>query len=79
MEAGDFEMLTPTGQLKELRLTMQELSVTGRVCFDHAGNYWRNRRGGLLFSQSYEGYPFPQEKQTVLDLIDEGLQVKAGM
>ena len=78
MEAGDFEMLTPTGQLKELRLTMQELSVTGRVCFDHAGNYWRNRRGGLLFSQSYEGYPFPQEKQTVLDLIDEGLKVKAG-
>jgi hypothetical protein len=78
MEAGDFGMLTPTGQLRELRLTMQELSVTGRVCFDHAGNYWRNRRGGLLFSQSYEGYPFPQEKQTVLDLIDEGLKVKAG-
>jgi len=78
MEAGDFEMLTPTGQLRELRLTMQELSVTGRVCFDHAGNYWRNRRGGLLFSQSYEGYPFPGEKQTVLDLIDEGLKVKTG-
>jgi radical SAM superfamily enzyme YgiQ (UPF0313 family) len=77
MEAGDFEMLSPTGQLRELRLTMQELSVTGRVCFDHAGNYWRNRRGGLLFSQSYEGYPFPREKQTVLDLIDEGLKVKA--
>jgi len=78
MEAGDFEMLTPTGQLRELRLTMQELSVTGRVCFDHAGNYWRNRRGGLLFSQSYEGYPFPGEKQTVLDLIEEGLKVKTG-
>jgi radical SAM superfamily enzyme YgiQ (UPF0313 family) len=78
MEAGDFEMPTPTGQLTELRLTMQALSVTGRVCFDHAGNYWRNRRGGLLFSQSYEGYLFPQEKQTVLDLIDEGLKVKAG-
>jgi radical SAM superfamily enzyme YgiQ (UPF0313 family) len=71
-----FEMLTPAEQLKELRLTMQELSVTGRVCFDHAGNYWKDRRGQLLFTHSYEGYKFPEEKQTVLDLIDEGL--KAG-
>jgi radical SAM superfamily enzyme YgiQ (UPF0313 family) len=72
---GDFEMLTPTEQLRELRLTMEELSITGRVCFDHAGNYWKNRRGGHLFSHSYEGYRFPREKQTVLALIDEGLQV----
>jgi radical SAM superfamily enzyme YgiQ (UPF0313 family) len=69
-----FTMLTPGEQLEELRLTMQELSVTGRVCFDHAGNYWRNRQGQLLFTQSYEGYKFPEEKQVVLDLIDEGLR-----
>ena len=68
-----FEMLTSRAQLTELRLTMQELSITGRVCFDHAGNHWRNRDGQLLFTQSYEGYKFPEEKQTVLDLIDEGL------
>ena len=72
---GTFEMLTPSEQLRELRLTIQALDVTGRVCFDHAGNYWKNRRGGHLFSHSYEGYPFPQAKQTILDLIDEGLQV----
>jgi len=72
---GAFEMLTPAGQLRELRLTMAELSVTGRVCFDHAGNYWKNSRGRHLFSHSYEGYRFPQEKQLVLDLIDEGLKV----
>ena len=71
---GAFEMLTAEEQLLELRLTMQELAVTGRVCFDHAGNYWKNRQGRLLFSHSYEGYKFPDEKQTVLDLIDEGLQ-----
>jgi len=70
-----FDLLTPVQQLRELRLTMQELSVTGRVCFDHAGNFWKDRRGGHLFSHSYEGYQFPQEKQTVLDLIDEGLKV----
>ncbi len=69
-----FELLTPSEQLEELRLTMQELSITGRVCFDHAGNFWRNPQGGLLFSQSYEGYQFPEEKQRVLDLIDDGLK-----
>ena len=75
---GAFEMLTPTEQLRELRLTMQELSVSGRVCFDHAGNFWKNRHGGHLFSHSYEGYRFPQEKQKVLDLIDAGLAVGGG-
>ncbi len=75
---GRFEMLTPTEQLHELRLTMQVLSVSSRVCFDHAGNYWKNRRGGHLFSHSYEGYQFPREKQKVLDLIDEGLAVGRG-
>ncbi|MCB2148336.1 MAG: radical SAM protein [Deltaproteobacteria bacterium] len=74
MEVGTFEMLTPGEQLRELRLTMQELSVNGRVCFDHAGNYWKNSQGRLLFTHSYEGYKFPEEKQTVLDLIDEGLR-----
>jgi radical SAM superfamily enzyme YgiQ (UPF0313 family) len=70
---NSFDPLTPGEQLAELRLTMQELSITGRVCFDHAGNHWRNRQGQLLFTQSYEGYKFPEEKQVVLDLIEEGL------
>jgi radical SAM superfamily enzyme YgiQ (UPF0313 family) len=69
------EMLTPAEQLRELRLTVQKLSVSSRVCFDHVGNYWKDLQGRLLFSHSYQGYQFPQEKQTVLDLIDEGLKV----
>jgi radical SAM superfamily enzyme YgiQ (UPF0313 family) len=73
MAEQTFVMLTSREQLEELRLTMQELSITGRVCFDHAGNHWRNRQGQLLFTQSYEGYKFPEEKQVVLDLIEEGL------
>jgi radical SAM superfamily enzyme YgiQ (UPF0313 family) len=76
INAQTVEMLSAGEQLRELRLTMENLSVTGRVCFDHAGNYWKNRRGALLFTHSYEGYKFPEAKQTVLDLIDEGL--KAG-
>ncbi len=74
MADGTFGRLTAAEQLLELRLTMQTLSVTSRVCFDHAGNYWKNRQGRLLFSHSYEGYQFPEEKQTVLDLIEEGLE-----
>ena len=52
---------------------MENLTFAARVCFDHAGNYWRDRNGGLLFSQSYEGYKFPEEKERVLALIEEGL------
>lgn len=76
INAQGFEMPTPAEQLRELRLTMQELTVTGRVCFDHVGNYWKDRHGRYLFSHSYEGYKFPEEKQHVIDRIDAGLAVK---
>lgn len=73
LERGEMQMLSPREQLLELQLMMSELTVNSRVCFDHAGNYWKNRRGGLLFSQEYEGYKFPEEKSKVLELIAEGL------
>jgi len=60
--------------LSELRLMMEHLNVTSKLCFDHAANYWHNRHGELLFSQSYEGYKFPEDKSKVLELIDEGLR-----
>ncbi len=73
---GQFELLTPREQLIELKLMMEELNVTSKVCFDHAGNYWVGQHGGLLFSQSYEGYRFPDEKARVLKLIEEGIEVQ---
>ncbi len=73
-QKGDFHVLTPEEQLMELKLMVSELEVTSHVCFDHAGNYWRDRRGNLLFTHSYEGYKFPEEKQKVLDRIEEGLK-----
>jgi radical SAM superfamily enzyme YgiQ (UPF0313 family) len=72
-EAGVYQALTPHEQMRELKLMMEELNVTSRVCFDHAGNYWIDRRGRLLFTHDYEGYQFPEEKQKVLDRIEEGL------
>ena len=71
-----FVMLSPDQQLRELKLMIGHLDVTSRVCFDHAGNYWKNRNRELLFSQSYEGYKFPEEKNKVLALIDEGLKTR---
>jgi len=73
----DFESLSPVAHLHELKRMMDELNVTSKVCFDHAGNYWKDRHGNYLFSHSYEGYRFPEEKQKVLDLIEEGIAVKA--
>ncbi len=74
-DSGEFTRQSPREQLVELKIMMESLNFTSRVCFDHAGNYWRNRQGGLLFSQSYEGYKFPEEKPEVLRLIEEGLAV----
>ncbi len=62
-------------RLEELRVTIEGLDVTSRVCFDHMMNSWKNRYGGLLFHQDYEGYKFPEEKPRVLELIQEGLAV----
>ena len=73
---GTLELLSPREQLMELKQMIDMLDVTSRVCFDHAGNYWKNRSGGFLFSHSYEGYKFPEEKSAVLALIDEGLKAE---
>ncbi len=66
--------LSPIEQLLEIRTTLEALTVTSRVCFDHAGNYWTFPDGCLVLSHSYEGYPFPESKKKVLDLIDQGLK-----
>ena len=73
-QKGTLQLLTPAQQLQELRLTVQGLEVTSRLCFDHAGNYWRGSGGGLLFSHDYEGYKFPEQKEHVLALIEDGLK-----
>jgi radical SAM superfamily enzyme YgiQ (UPF0313 family) len=73
---GELRLLSAHDQLRELRLTMENLEVTSRVCFDHMANYWRNSSGGLLLSHDYEGYKFPEQKQQVLELIADGLRCR---
>jgi radical SAM superfamily enzyme YgiQ (UPF0313 family) len=74
---GAFQLLDPHEQLVELKVMLQQLDVTSRVCFDHAANYWRNPAGGLLFSHGYEGYQFPDQKAAVLALVERGLSVRS--
>jgi len=66
-------LLTPREQLLELRRMITALEVTSKVCFDHMGNHWRTAEGDLVFTHDYEGYRFPEEKETVLERIDKGL------
>ena len=74
---GRLTLLSPREVLMELKLMIETLDVTSKVCFDHAGNAWVNGKGHLLFTQSYEGYKFPEEKPRVLNLIEEGLEAQA--
>ncbi len=76
IQKGAVHLLSAEEQLRELQRMIEGLEVTSRVCFDHAGNYWRNRKGSLLFTQDYEGYKFPEEKARVLRLIEEGIEVQ---
>jgi len=78
-DSGQFQPLSPSEQLIELKLMMEELDFTSRVCFDHAGNYWRGKNGRLLLSQSYEGYQFPEQKSFVLGLLEQGIEAQRGV
>ncbi|HET58268.1 MAG TPA: radical SAM protein [Deltaproteobacteria bacterium] len=73
--SGAFTLSSPHERLEELRVMIERLDFTSRVCFDHAMNSWVDSHGGLLFSQDYEGYQFPDMKPLLLERIAEGLTV----
>ena len=72
---GEVHLLAPRDHLLEVRSLVERLEVDGRVCFDHAGNYWRGREGGHLLRLHYEGYSLPGEKAELLATIDRGLEL----
>jgi hypothetical protein len=76
IEAGETIQLKPKEQLEELLTMLRNLEVSSRVCFDHAGNFWRHPSGELLLTHDYEGYKFPEEKEALLARIEEGLKFK---
>ena len=76
-EKGTLELSSPHQRLRELRTLIENLEVTSRVCFDHFLNAWfcDSTRRRTLFTQDYNGYKFPEQKQEVLELIEEGLRL----
>ncbi|MCK5097269.1 MAG: radical SAM protein, partial [Desulfobacteraceae bacterium] len=71
---NELERLTSKEQLLEIKQTIKSQDVTSKICFDHAGNHWTAPNGRLLLSQSYEGYKFPEEKKSLLALIEKQLK-----
>jgi len=74
-QTGEFQLSSAHERLMELRTLISNLNVTSRICFDHFMNSWHKSSHDLLFRQDYDGYKFPEEKDTVLALIEEGLTV----
>ncbi len=76
-EKGEFELLSPHEELREIGMMVENLDVTGRVCFDHFINpAYRVGSGYVcLFKQDYDGYKFPEEKPKVLKLVEHGLEI----
>lgn len=74
---GGFTLSSPHERLQELKVMVENLKITGRLCFDHFMNGWflDQSRSQTLFKQDYDGYKFPEEKEEVLDLIELGLSL----
>lgn len=74
---GTLTLSSPHERLQELKVMVESLNVTGRLCFDHFLNSWYKDKGHryTLFKQDYNGYKLPEQKGKVLALIDEGLKI----
>ncbi len=74
-DQGVFELSSPHERLREVKTLVENLNVTGRLCFDHFLNAWYEDAGRrhTLFKQDYNGYKLPEEKEKLLEIIDKGL------
>ena len=75
-QRGDLSLLSPHGLIQEIQILVGALTVSSRLCFDHALNpCMRSGIGYIpLFDQSYEGYKMPDEKERLLAIIEKGLR-----
>ncbi len=73
--SGALTLSSPHERLEELKLMVENLDFNGRLVFDHSMNSWCNQNRRPLFSLDHEGYQFPQQKPTVLELINQGLRL----
>jgi len=74
---GEFQLLSPHEELREIGVMIENLDITGKVCFDHYINpaYKMGSSYVWLFKQDYDGYKFPDEKPKVLEILKQGLEI----
>jgi radical SAM superfamily enzyme YgiQ (UPF0313 family) len=65
-QRGEFEPLSRREILEEIRAFVADLQVTSRLCFDHFAN-------PQVFRLDWEGYKLPEEKDAVLETIENAL------
>jgi len=77
-QRGDLPLLSPHELLKEMGRTIERLTVSSKLCFDHAMNPSTKSVYGFapIFDQSHEGYKLPDEKKAVLAILEKGLQTE---
>ena len=73
---GELQVLTPHELLAEIKMLVENLTVSSKLCFDHALNPSVKSGFGYtpLLDQSYEGYQLPGEKEKLVAIIDKGLK-----
>ena len=73
---GELQVLTPHELLAEIKMLVENLTVSSKLCFDHALNPSVKSGFGYtpLLDQSYEGYQLPDEKEKLVAIIDKGLK-----
>ncbi|MEM2214653.1 MAG: radical SAM protein [Candidatus Nezhaarchaeales archaeon] len=76
-KSGNFQLLSPHEELREIGTMVEGLKITGRLCFDHFINPAYKTVVGIvwLFKQDYDGYKLPEEKARILEIINNGLKI----
>lgn len=74
---GEFQLLSPHEELREIQMMIENLEITGRICFDHFINpaYRVGSQRVWLFRQDYNGYKIPEEKSRLLRRIECGFNI----
>ena len=65
-QRGEFEPLSRPQILEEIRAFVVDLQVTSHLCFDHFAN-------PPIFRLDWDGYKLPEEKDAVLETIENAL------
>jgi len=75
IDRGEFRLNSLLDRLKEVKIIVENLNVSSKLCFDHSWNSWRDQDGELIFEMDYEGYKLPEERDHILERVEEGLKV----